>query len=253
MEPVGKYIYCIIGTRQERNFGPIGMGGEDVTAIGYDDLSMVVSNSPLTKYVLSRENILAHQRVIEEVMKEFTVLPVRFCTIASNADEVRNLLDRRHREFTSLLRTMDGKVELGVKVFWKDLNAVFEQILVENKDIKRLKERIGKGKGQKNMQAAVEIGKMVEDALQRKREETAEEMLSVLRGAAIDYRLNRTSDDRMFLNAAFLVDRGREREFDNLMDDLSDEYNKTIRFIYVGDLPPYNFVSIVIYPEEWEK
>ena len=44
--------------------------------------------------------MLAHRKVIEKVMKEFdSVLPVRFGTIASNADEVRNLLDRRCREF----------------------------------------------------------------------------------------------------------------------------------------------------------
>jgi hypothetical protein len=90
MEKEGKYIYCIIETKQERNFGPIGIGGrgDEVTTIGYGDLSMVISDSPMTKYVVSRENMLAHEMVIEEVMKEFTVLPVRFCTIASDADEL---------------------------------------------------------------------------------------------------------------------------------------------------------------------
>jgi len=94
MDKSGHYIYCIIGTRQERNFGPIGIGGrgDEVLTIGYDDLSMVVSNHPMTKFVVSRENMLAHQKVIEEVMKEFdSVLPVRFDTVASNADEIRNL------------------------------------------------------------------------------------------------------------------------------------------------------------------
>jgi hypothetical protein len=57
----------------------------------------------------------------------------------------------------------------------------------------------------------------------------------------------------MFMNAAFLVDKGREKEFDNIMDDLSDEYAEKIRFMYAGPLPPYNFINITIYPEEWEK
>ncbi len=118
----GKYIYCIIGTKQERNFGPIGIGdrGDEVLTIGYDALSMVVSNHPVTKFVVNRENILAHERVIEEVMKEFdSVLPVRFGTISANADEIRNLLDRRNREFKNLLRDMEHKVELGVKGYGK--------------------------------------------------------------------------------------------------------------------------------------
>jgi hypothetical protein len=255
MEKEGKYIYCIIETKQERNFGPIGIGGrgDEVTTIGYGDLSMVISDSPMTKYVVSRENMLAHEMVIEEVMKEFTVLPVRFCTIASDADEIRNLLDRRYREFKNLLRDMDHKIELDVKGIWKDMDVIFKEVVEKNKEVKRLKETVEKDKGKKNMQAKVQIGKMVEDALHKKKENEAEKIISVLKKISFDHRLSRAFDDKMFLNAAFLVDRGREKEFDNIMDDLSDKYKKRIKFMYAGPLPPYNFVNITIYPEEWEK
>ena len=59
MEKEGKYIYCIIESKQERNFGPIGIGerGDEVLTIGYDDLSMVVSNHPITKLAANRENM----------------------------------------------------------------------------------------------------------------------------------------------------------------------------------------------------
>jgi hypothetical protein len=57
----------------------------------------------------------------------------------------------------------------------------------------------------------------------------------------------------MFMNAAFLVDRGREKEFDNIMDDLDSEYKDTVEFMYAGPLPVFNFVNILIYPAEWEK
>lgn len=261
MEKEGKYIYCIIGTKQERNFGPIGIGGrgDEVTTIGYGDLSMVVSNSPMTRYVVSRENMLAHERVIEEVMKEFTALPVRFCTIAMSADEIRNLLDRRHREFKNLLRDMDHKIELGVKGLWKNMDIIFKEITEGNKEIKRLKEDIqnpvrGFSKGAKiSMQAKVELGRLVEDTLKRKKEKEADRIVEALKRTAFDYKLNNTISDEMFMNAAFLVDRGREKEFDNIMDDLSDKYKKRIRFMYAGPLPPYNFVNITIYPEEWER
>jgi len=54
------------------------------------------------------------------------------------------------------------------------------------------------------------------------------------------------------MNAAFLVTKGREKEFDNIMDDLSDEYNNRIKFKYTGPLPVFNFATTTIYPEEWE-
>jgi hypothetical protein len=257
----GKYIYCIIETKIERNFGPIGIGGrgDEVTTIGYKDLGMVISNSPMTKYVVSRENLLAHERVIEEVMKEFTVLPVRFCTIASNADEIRNLLDRRYREFKNLLIDIDHKIELGTKGLWKNMETLFKEITIENKEIKRLKEKIQNGMGKKTisstgtfLEAKMEVGKLVEEALKRKKEKEAENIVDALRRTAFDHKLNNTVSDEMFINAAFLVDRGREKEFDNIMDDLSEKHKDRIKFVYVGPLPPYNFVNIIIYPEEWE-
>lgn len=256
MEKEGKYIYCIIGTKQERNFGPVGIGGrgDEVLTISYDDLSMVAGNCPMSKLEVNRQNLLAHEKVIEEVMKEFdSVLPVRFGTIASGADEIRNLLDRRYREFKTALRDMEHKIELGVKGIWKNMDVVFKEIVEENKDIKKMKEKLQNDKGKKNIQAKMETGKMVAEALAKKKEKEAEKIVDTLRRTTVNYKLNKTMGDGMFINAAFLVDKGREKEFDNIMDDLSEEYKDRVKFMYAGPLPVYNFVNIVIYPEEWEK
>jgi len=256
MEKEGKYIYCIIGTKQERNFGPIGIGGrgDEVLTIGYDDLSMVVSSYPMTKFIVSRENMLAHMRVIEKVMNEFdSVLPVRFGTVASNADEIRNFLDRRLREFRSLLRNMDHKVELGVKGSWKNMKVIFEEIVEENREIKKVKEKIQNEVGKKNIQSKTEVGKMVEEALKKKKEREAEKIVDALRRTAFEYKLNKIIGDEMFMNAAFLLDKGWEKEFDNIIEDLSERYRDRVKFVYVGPVPVYSFVNIVIYPEEWEK
>jgi len=256
MEKEGKYIYCIIDTKQERNFGPIGIGGrgDEVLTIGYDDLSMVVSSYPMTKFIVNRENMLAHMRVIEKVMNEFdSVLPVRFGTVASNADEIRNFLDRRLREFRSLLRNMDHKVELGVKGSWKNMKVIFEEIVEENREIKKVKEKIQNEVGKKNRQSKTEVGKMVEEALKKKKEREAEEIVGALRRTAFEYKLNKIIGDEMFMNAAFLIDKGWEKEFDNIIEDLSERYRDRVKFVYAGPMPVFNFVNIVIYPEEWEK
>ena len=208
----------------------------------------------MSKLEVSRQNLLAHEKVIEEVMKEFdSVLPVRFGTIASGADEIRNLLDRRCREFKTALRDMEHKIELGVKGIWKNMDVVFKEIVEENKDIKKMKEKLQNDKTKKNIQAKMEIGKMVAQSLERKKEKEAEKIVDTLRRTVVNYKLNKTMGDEMFMNAAFLVDKGREKEFDNIMDDLSEEYKNRVKFMYAGPLPVYNFVSIVIYPEEWEK
>ncbi len=256
MEREGKYIYCIIQSSQDRNFGPIGVGNrnDEVLTIGYNDLSMVASNHPLTKFVVNRDNMIAHEKVIEKVMEEFnSVLPVRFGTIASNPDEIRNLLDDRYREFKDYLRYMDNKIELSIKGLWKNMDSIFNEVVEENIQIKNLKEKISRRKEGKNIKPQVEIGKMVEKALIKKKEIEAEKIVDAFRRTAIENRLNKTIGDEMFINAAFLVDKGREKEFDNIMDDLSEKYKDRIKFMYSGPLPVFNFVNITIYPQEWEK
>lgn len=256
MAKEGKYIYCIIGTNQDRYFGPIGVGGrgDEVLTIGYDDLGMVVSNHPLTEIDVNRENMIAHEKVIEKVMEEFDgVLPVRYGTIASNADEIRNLLDRGYRVFKNLLRDMEHKIELGVKGLWENMDIIFNEIIEENKKIKKTKEEMQNVKEGISIQSKIEIGKLVNKALQKKKEKETQCIIDVLQKAYVDLKLNETISDEMFMNAAFLVDRGREKEFDNIMDDLNEEYKDRIKFKYTGPLPVFNFTNIVIYPEAWEK
>jgi len=255
MQQEGKYIYCVVETEQERNYGPIGVGTrrDEVLTIGYDDLSMAVSNHPMAGCTANRENLIAHQRVIEQMMGEFdSVLPVRFGTIASGADEVRNLLDRRRKEFKRRLADMDHKVELGVKGFWRDMGAVYDELLCENPSLRQRKEALARS-GDRDLRGKIELGRLVKKTLEDKKQTRAGEVVDCLRHSSYDHVLNKTLGDEMFLNAAFLVGRGREKEFDNLMDDLGEEYGEQMRFLYSGPLPVFNFVDLVIYPEEWEK
>lgn len=254
MDKGGHYIYCIIGTRQERNFRAIGIDRTDVLTVSYDDLSMVVSCHPLTRVVISRENMIAHEKVIERVMEEFdSVLPVRFATIAANADEIRNLLDRRHREFQDLLRYVEHRIELGVKGLWKKMDEIFIEILRENPAIQKAKKEAAKKDGAKSLLARREVGMMVEKELLRKKEQEAKKIADHFRKTALDLKLNKTVGDEMFINAAFLVDRGREKEFDNLMEQLGKLYKERAVFKYAGPMPVFNFVNVVINPEEWER
>ena len=56
----------------------------------------------------------------------------------------------------------------------------------------------------------------------------------------------------MFMNTAFLVNGGRETEFDNIMTDLGNEYQDQCDFVYTAPLPIFNFIDLKIFPEKWE-
>jgi len=242
----GKYIYCIIGTNEGRNFGPIGIGGRGdvVTTISYEDLSAIISNFPMDKYVVDKEKLIAHEKVVEEVMKNYTVLPMRFCTVASSAEEVRGLLRRRYLELRGLLKDMDNKVELGVKAFWKDMKLIFQEIVDENEKIKSYREKIAKKSIKESYKEKIKLGKMVKEALEAKRDKESQRIVNVFKRVSYDFHFKETQVDEMLINAVFLVDRTREREFDNQMNELDNKYGERIRFKYIGPTPPYNFVNL---------
>ena len=234
----GLYVYCVIGTGEARNFGPIGVGGrrDAVTTIAYGDVGAVVSGVPMDRYAVGPEIMLDHERVIEKVMADHTVLPVRFYTVAPNAEEVRSLLRSRSSEFKSLLRKLDNKVELGLKALWKDMNQVLSEATEE---VSHLPSHRGSpGREELTQEARV--------VLERRKAELTEVLLEPLRPLAVDLRLNRTYGDDMIMNAAFLLDRTREREFDARLERLSAGHSNSIEFKYVGPVPPYSFVTIVI-------
>src|SRR3989304_4486952 len=120
--------------------------------------------------------MLAHEAVVERVMQEFTVLPVRFGTVANSAsavEDIRRLLSQRLEEFHSLLKEMDCKVELGLKVIWRDEGAVFNDILVRNPEIKKTRDSLTNHPPAATHFERIRLGEMVKAALERKREEEA--------------------------------------------------------------------------------
>jgi hypothetical protein len=252
----GKYIYCIIASEYDCNFGPIGVGGRGdlVTNIGFEGLSMVVSDHPLSKFTVNPENILAHQRVIEEVMKEFSsVLPLRFGTIAATPDEIRNLLNRRYSEFLELIRVFDNKIEVNVKCRWKDMAAIYKEIDEKNEALKKLRHQLEHENNQlKKKELMMEAGNLVENALKEKKENEAEEIMMAFRKSVFEYKKNKTSGDAMFFNTAFLINSGREKEIDNIIADLDAKFQDRIDFNYTSPLPIFNFIDLKIFPEKWE-
>ena len=243
----GKYIYCIIDDGKVQTFGPMGIGdgGNELYTVCFNDLAAVVSNSPIIRYSVSRGNMIAHEKAIEEVMKKHTVLPVRFCTIAEDEEKVKKILEREHNKFVDLLKNIKGKKELGLKAIFKE-DVIYKDILAKYEDIGALKEKVVALPPEKTYYQRMEIGKMVEAALQKEKEIYKEDILDTLSPFAVEVKINNTYGERMIINTAFLINKDKEAQFDQKVQELYDKYGDKIVFKYVGTLPPFNFINLVI-------
>src|SRR5438105_1592526 len=67
----GRYVYGIIEASEPFTFGRSGLAGasEQVYTIPYNDIAAVVSKTNVFIFDPTRENALAHEHVIETVMK----------------------------------------------------------------------------------------------------------------------------------------------------------------------------------------
>jgi len=245
MSEKGKYLYCIIKEKKPKEFNVLGIEEGRVYSISQGLLSVVVSDAGIKEYPISRENTLTHQKVIEEVMKEYDVLPISFGTVAESEKNIKEkILKLKAKELLNALEKIKGKVELNLKAVWLDMSNVFREVLKENKEIQMAKKEASTISGIGKTNLAMEVGKMVAGALEEKKEREAREILEPLKKIAEDFKENKAQLDQVIFNAAFLVSKGKEKEFDEEVSKFGEKYDGRIKFLYVGPLPPFNFVKL---------
>ena len=251
--PEGKYVYCIIEHAEPRSFGPMGIGGrgDEVYTVPHKGLAAVVSNTPLVVYDPTRENVFAHEQVNETVMHEFTVLPMAFGALFRTEEDIVELIRGTYDALRDVLAKMEGKVEFGLKVNW-DRDKVTAELEEKDDEIRHLKEQIVSRTTGSTYFARMQLGRLIETALTDQADAYIREVYSQLRDTAVASRANKPIGDRMIMNAAFLIERDREAEFDQKVKEIASKYEGKLSFKYTGPWPPYNFVHIRLKLERGE-
>jgi len=239
----GKYVYCVIESADPLRFGPIGIGADpsEVYTVHYKKLGAVVSDAPLEVLDSTRENVLAHERVNETVMREHTVIPMSFGTIFKTREDIVELLRSAAEAFGDVLNKMQNKLEFGLKVLW-DRDQAIREVENEDEDISRLKKEISGQKGPTYF-ARMQYGRLIDSALQARSERYVSDVLEQLREVSVASRINKPIGDKMIMNAAFLISRDQESAFDSKVKSIASKFDK-LTFKYTGPWPPYNFVNI---------
>ncbi len=242
----GKYVYCIIECADPLSFGSMGIGGRGDEVYTIPDnrgLAAVVSDTPVVVYDPTRENALTHEHVNEAVMKEFTVIPMSFGTVFRTREDVLEFLKDTSDALRDVLAKMKDKIEFGLKVNWEP-EPVLAQVEAESEEVRRLKEEILSNRLASTYFARMQLGRLVEREMGDRSEAFVREIYDHLRDCATASRHNKPIGDKMILNAAFLVERHNAAQFDQRVQEIARKYEGTLRFLYTGPWPPYNFVNI---------
>lgn len=235
---MGKYLYGIIGSENRESFGNIGISSSEVYTIQYEDVGAVVSDIP-EDYEIDIQQAVTHEKTLRKVMKTHTIIPVSFGVITKNEAEIENILKRARMKFKNTLEKIDNKLQINVKISWD--NAILAAILGENEELRTLS-REAKEKAT-DQSLRIKLGRKVKSVLDERKNEYVKNIYHALRSLSDEFKENKTTDQDTVMNASFLVDRKREQEFYNQLDELEKKYEKKLKFLAVGPLPPYNFTE----------
>jgi hypothetical protein len=219
------YVYAIADSPPSG--GLLGLGGSPLRTLG-DGPFAVVSEHREPSMEAKADHLLAHEGVVEALMAESAILPVRFGTTLPDDAAVHALLRDRRDEFRSALANVRGAVELGVSAFGVEARgAEFPEPVGA---------RMGAVSGPGTAYMLERLARVRQD------ERISEQVHEPLRALARDSRSTVDADEPRQLRAAYLVDRERVAEFEASVEQLEDDLDATI--VCTGPWPPYSFSSV---------
>jgi len=225
-------------------------------------LAAVVSASPLPDYHgLKRPEaavyLVAHQRVVEAVMRDFPALPVKFGTVLAGESQVTQLLAQGESLFQAALDKYGNRVQMEVVVLW-NIQHVFQQI-AQDETILQAKMQLASCTPEENLAKRTALGQQVQVVLEQHRAALRDEILPVLQEIAQEMAVNPLMDETMVLNVALLLDEKGCQALDRTLEVLDASFesrgytgSSALVFRRVGPLPPYSFTTIEVQPLSFE-
>lgn len=238
----GIYIYCFIEGKIEESVDIMGIGKHGkVHFITHDKITVAVSDTPYKIYDPTKENAMAHEKVIQQLMKSYNLVPCNFGNVFKLKEDIITFIKDAYSQIEDNLKKVKDKMEVGLRVFWRKSTFPDE---IETKDIINLRNEIQKGTDAEAYYSKIELGKLVEKQVDSRREYYSTHIFEPLVKNSVDAKLNETINPRMILNAAFLIWNSQEQQFDKLVEEIAKKYEDRLDFSYTGPWPPYNFANI---------
>ncbi len=254
------YLYCATKTKPPlSNFDAMGVKIYPIYSQGIYAIASSVSANEFSKDNLEKnlanmkwleEKALLHEKVIEELMKDTIAIPFKFPTIFQSEENVEKLLKTHNAEFKNMMTELEGKEEWGCKIYCDTDN--FDRHVREGDElIKKIDEEVISSNKGKAYFLKKKKEELIEDVMNKKISEYTKDSFDRLSKASVKTKINKLlpkevtqKKENMVFNGAFLINKKRLGEFNNVLDYLKTKYaDKGLIFECTGPWPPYNFCS----------
>jgi len=252
------YLYCVTKARPglssfedvKVKIYPIYFQGTYavVSKVSSDEFSEDNLKKKLADMKWVEKRVWQHEKVIEEIMRDTTVLPFKFGTVFETEKNVEKLLKEHNAEFKRIIADLEGTEEWGLKIYC-GLKKFRDAVDNQDENIKKMEQEIASaGKG-KAYFLKKEKEELIKNIINKEISEYTHDSFERLKRASLEAKINKVlpkevteRSDEMVLNAAFLIDKKRISEFKDVLEYLKTKYSgKGLTLDFTGPWPPYNF------------
>ena len=206
-------------------------------------VAAIISDVPVDRPLGVRGDLLAHETVLDAVAAGATVVPMRFPAVVEEDAVVDELLAPNEDRFVTLLDDLvEDRVQFTLSGRYEQ-DAVLREILVGDPEIAALREKVRRLPDDASYYDRVRLGELVVQALEDRRDGEAAAIVDRLAPFAVATTSNPPGAPEDVLNAAFLVERERQWEFEDAVESVGEDLAGRIRLRLLGPVAPYDFVD----------
>jgi hypothetical protein len=214
----------------------------DVRVVEFGDLGAIVGDAPGYTAKATRDQALAHARVLEVAVLDAPVVPFRFGTVLTDGSVGTELLGAWHDELAQLLESVKDHVQFTLKATYHE-DVVIREIVKSHPKIAQLREQTRGRDEITTRDRRVRLGELVSIALEQLRQRDAGAIVERLKPFSVASQVAPLENEFMALNAPFLVQRRRMREFEEAAAIAADEQAERMRLTLHGPMPAFDFIN----------
>jgi Gas vesicle synthesis protein GvpL/GvpF len=236
------YVYGLVSADTELppNLDGLGPSGR-VSTIAHERIAAIVSDVPTDRPLGTRDDLIAHERVLDTIAERSAVLPMRFPAVVDEKGVVQELLAPHQERFVEALERVDGLVQFTLKGRY-DQDPVLREIAEADEEVMALRARVRDLPEDASYYDRIRLGELVVNAMKQRREADGSRVLERLQPFVTDVSIRSMAQPDEVVNAAFLVARDQVKQFDDAVEEIGRDLAGRVRFRLVGPLAPYDFV-----------
>ena len=225
------YLYAITDRPDRPLPDQAGLDDAPLAQIVWRDIAAVVSAQDRAHLSATPDQIWRHEDVLESLMRDRTVLPVRFATRPAARQLIGDMLSAAYPGFVQDIERVRDHVEIGMRFLMAEPTLGAEDVLAAPAHPG------GPGSAYLRRRLAQEVALRHR---QRARLTIVRDICRLLAKHASASRLDDGPDDRA--SAAFLVPRDRVAPFREVVGEAAHAHPE-LALLCTGPWPPYSFVD----------